>query len=808
MLISINWIKDFVELPEIQPDDLGNDITMAIAEVEDVLQSGAHLQKIQVAQIKSLRKHPEADKLNLVTFDLGNGQTSEVVCGAPNVREGLKIPYAPIGTTLPGGFTLEPKKIRGVLSNGMLCSEKELGLGEGSSGLMELPDSAVLGQSLAEYLGQEADTIIDIDNKSLTHRPDLWGHYGFSREIAALYAKKLRLPFEKKWFDSIESKFTNDKAPLSVQVDTSSAVEAFWGLSIDNILVEPSPKWMQQRLNSCGMRPINNIVDISNYVMLELGIPNHIYDRNLIEGTELKVHRLNKEDKFTTLDEVERHLISTDTVICDSQKPLIIAGIMGGANSGVNERTKNIFLECANWKATEIRQTSTRLGLRTDSSQRYEKSLDSLLCYRTLLRMAELILKLCPGAKIVGKPVYDGIDLSSIKQLTLITSALSITSVLGKELSEEKIISIFESLDFGVESSSGKLKVTIPSYRTTKDIDCEADLIEEIGRIIGYDNIEESAPKTLVLPVRLGHVKSLQRRVQDFMSLQAGSLEILTYPMIGEKLLNKAEWPVLNDELTLINALSIENDRMRPSLVPTFLEAVSLNQKNFDSFSLFEIGRSYLPDSKDFRKERNQLIFGYYSKKSNPFINAVNTTEKLLNFLSLPFDLSTDEGKHENPVLPRKWSGIHPYEFLNIKIMGRFMGAVSSVHPLMLRNFKIKGNLSLVIIDFVDVESKPLKEKTKYTPLQKFPSATFDCTVVMDKALYASVALKALSKIKIKELVSTKIVDTFELDEARKSVTLRSVFSDPNQTVPGEVLKAAENSIVQTLAAAGFPLKQ
>jgi phenylalanyl-tRNA synthetase beta chain len=751
MLISQGWIKDFVDLPEIAPDDLANDLTMATAEVEDVKTTGEYLKKVQIAQIKSFKKHPEADKLNLVTFDIGK-ETREVVCGAPNVREGLKVPYAPIGTTLPIGFTLEPKKIRGILSDGMLCSETELGLGDGSSGLMELPEDANIGQTFEDYLNKTSDTVIDIDNKSLTHRPDLWGHYGFAREFAAIYGKKLKNPYDDSWAKNIEKNFSKDKAPVNVKVEKDCAGLAYWGLTIEGVTVETSPQWMQARLEACGLRPINSIVDISNYVMLELGMPNHIFDRSLISGDTVHIKKLGKSEVFQTLDEIDRDLIDSDTVICDKDKPLVIAGIMGGANSGVNEKTNTVFLEVANWKAAQVRSTSTRLGLRTDSSQRYEKTLDSTLCYRTLLRLVDLIKEHNPEAKVMGAPVYDGDNLDNIERLTIITSAQRITKVLGKEIDEKKIIEIFESLDFKVSASSGNLKVELPTYRTTKDIDCEADLIEEIGRIIGYDNIEETAPAGIVKPVRLSLGKIFQRNIQDFCSQNLQALEVMTYPMVGEKILAKANWGQLNKELQLINALSVENDRMRPSLIPTFLEAVALNQKNFENFKLFELGRSYLPSEKDFRVERNQVIIGYYHKKENQFVSLINGVQRLLNKLNLPYDLMSESGKFKNDLIPRDWSGAHPNEYLNIRIMGKFHGALTSVHPLLLRKFKIKGNLSLAIIDFEDFINRPLKEKTKYNPLAKFPSATFDCTVVANKDVFAADTLKLLKKVKLKQL--------------------------------------------------------
>ena len=812
MLISLDWIKDFVELPQIDANDIANDFTMKTAEVEEVELSGAHFHMIRVAQIKSIRKHPEADKLNLVTIMYGDEVPKEVVCGAGNVREGLKIPYAPLGTELPGGFKLEPKKIRGILSEGMLCSEDELGLSEGADGLMELKEDAEIGMTMAQYLNVKPDVIIDVDNKSLTHRPDLWGMYGLAREFAAIYHKPLRDTFNDDWKKNIESWFTKADSPIKPKVESDSSCLAYWGLSMRGVKVGPSPKWMQERLNVMGLRPINNIVDISNYVMLELGIPLHIFDRDLIKNETIHIKRVGSESTFQTLDEIDRALIPTDTVICDSEKPLVLAGIMGGANSGVNDDTHNIFIEVANWKAEEVRRTSTRLGLRTDSSARYEKSLDSTLCYRTLLRTVELIKELCPEADIIGKPEFDGVKEDNAETLVIKTSQDRINNVLGTYKTKKEIVEIFTSLDFKVEENGGEFNVTVPSYRKTKDVECEADLVEEIGRIVGYDNIEDKSPMLAVTPVRLTPSKKLQRGIQDFMMMEGNALEIMTYPLVGKKLLEKADWHTNNDELVLVNALSKDADRMRPTMVASLLEAAARNTKHYSDFSFFEIGRSYLPDNKNFSKENLQLGIVLYSKKESRFLELVNHVEKLLNSLKVPFNFlpNTDKAaaKFNNEVIPKDWSGCHPHEYLNVRIMGKMFGALTTVHPLTLRQFKIKGNLSIAIIDFNLLENKAPKEKFNYKPINKFPVSTFDCSVVASNDTAAEDVLAALNKVKLKELTNKKIVDVFDLGDGNKSVTLRSFLEDPTQTLGHEFIKQAEEKIIGALDAAGFPLKE
>lgn len=803
MLISLNWIKDFVDIPDMSPKELGSKFTLATAEVEDVLVKGEALKPILCVEIKSFKPHPDSDKLNLVTFDYGKGQLKEVVCGAPNVRNGLKVPYAPIGTTLPNGMTLEPKKIRGILSDGMLCSETELGLGEGKSGLMELRSDVVPGTPITTYLNMETDIILDVDNKSLTHRPDLWGYLGLAREFAAAHKVPLKNRFSPDWEKKIESTFNKMATPVKVEVSQDSSCLAYYGLSLDIPKMGETPANIKNRLESAGLRSINLIVDISNYVMVELGIPNHIFDRTKIQGGKVSIRRAGNEMKFKTLDEQDRELISSDTLIFDAERPLVLAGIMGGLDSGVTPDSTKLFLEVANWEAPEVRKTSVRLGLRTDSSQRYEKTLDSNQCYRTLLRLVEMISEHCPGTAVVGMPEKFIREDKLAKPVTLSISQSQINSQMGMDISRETIRDIFERLDFKVSEANGNFEVTVPSFRTTKDISVKADLVEEIGRMIGYDNIKPVSPMLPVKPIRLSPAKQFHRKIQDFMVQQGKALQIMTYPLVGKDLLTKALWPSLSEHLVLVNALSVEQDRMRPSLFPSAIEMASQNQKHYDEFSFFEIGRSYL----DFEKERSQLLIGMYSKDKSRFVELENVVEKLLSLLNINYTFQPKNDKFPNPIAPKEWNGLHPHEFLNIQVMGKFTGVINTVHPLVLKNFKMKGFLTLAVIDITDVESKEMKDKTKYQPIPKFPSSSSDFTVVMNADLPAASVITALSALKQKEIKSKAIVDIFSMNESQKAVSIRTVFEDAEKTLAPETIKELEQKIVQTLEKAGFPLR-
>ena len=805
MLISIDWIRDFTDVPNLPAKDIYTRFTLATAEVEDVITVGEHLEKIVVAEILSFEKHPEADKLNLVTFSIGDGTTKKVVCGASNVKVGIRIPYAPLGVKLPNGLLLEAKKIRGILSEGMLCSEEELGFAEDSAGIMELGPDAPLGMNMLTFFKMKKDTILDIDNKSLTHRPDLWGHYGLSREFAAIFETSLKNPFTKEWSNGLKNHYTSEKSPISIRFDGESAGISYFGLSMNNVTIGASPEWMKARLKACGLRSINNIVDISNYVMLELGMPLHIFDRDLITGSEVVITKLTSDTTFKTLDEIDRKLVAGDTVISDNNGTLVLAGIMGGLNSGVSSTTKNIFIEVANWKAAMVRRTSTRLGLRTDSSQRFEKTLDSQLTERTLLRTLELILEFCPDAKVVGKAEYEGAKLEETKKLKIETSLKKIKTVLGYDLSEVRLLSIFHALDFHTEQKGESITVTVPSYRSTKDIEQEADLIEEIGRIIGYDNIIPKSPLDGIMPVKLTELQKVQRRVRDFMTLQGKAFEVMSYPLIGESLLKRVSWPT-KTSLKLINSLSQDHDLMRPSLIPSLLEVCEVNTKNFERFRFFELGRAYTADEKTFSKEALHLGAVFVDKDKNPYVDMINVITNLLSGLNITPEFVERNVKFDNPLLPKEWIGNHPFEYQNIRVMGKFLGVVLSVHPLVLRNLKIKGNVTIAIFDLSMFENFTAKDKTKYKPLNKFPNSTFDWTVVTEMDTLASEVLLSCKKVKLKELKNVEILDVFT-NENKKFITIRATLADEAQTLTSEFLKQAENALIDATSEAGFNLK-
>jgi phenylalanyl-tRNA synthetase beta chain len=817
MLISMNWIKDFVTLPEnLDIYDAANDFTLRTAEVEEIKVLNQHLAQTTIVEVISTKPHPQADKLKLVTFQTGN-ETKEVVCGAPNVRVGMKVPYAPIGTELPNGLILTPKEIRGVISHGMLCSADELEIAatQKESGLLELPADAKVGESMATYLKKTNDYLIEVDNKSLTHRPDLWGHFGLAREFATIYGLPLKNPFSKEWAIKIESAINKlPESKVKLNVDPNSSCKVFWGISISNLKVKKSPDWIVNRLQAMGSKPINSLVDISNYVLFEMGKPNHIYDQSKIIGNELTIENLKSAATFQALGDITCELLAGDTIIRDQQNPLILAGIIGGTSAAVSDATTDILVEVANWDAAHIRRTSTRLGVRTDASARFEKTLDSYTTYDALLRLIELILLVHPEAKVTSRPMHYGLSPADYKAPTIETSVARINQRLGANIPAEKIHFIFESLGFGLAKKSDQLNLTVPSFRASKDIGIEEDLFEEVGRLIGYDNIVPQAPSEIIRPVELSSSKQLHRALQDSLVLQSSASEVMTYPLVGKALLKQAAWPNFNEELTLINALSEDADRMRPSLIPAHLLAASENSKHFQQFRLFEWGRAYMyaPNSSNkFSLESEHLIINFFHKNNSVFQELLTAIDTLFQALGLTFQLKPwgKDAHAKTSLLPDSWIGIHPHECLAISVRGKTIGAINTIHPLLHKNFKLRGHQTIAIFDFSELATTFLPKNIKMSPISKTDPVTFDCCVVMPRSSSVQLGLDILAKIKNKSLLTSKVHDIFPAPNAAEQfVTFRSYFLSNEGTLTPEMITELEREIVQNLEKSGYSLRR
>ncbi len=452
---------------------------------------------------------------------------------------------------------------------------------------------------------------------------------------------------------------------------------------------------------------------------------------------------------------------------------------------------------------------STRLGLRTDSSQRYEKSLDSQSLKRTLFRTLELVLEFCPSAEIQGEVVYDGPNLEEFSPLMIVTKSSRITKILGHPVSDEQIDSILESLEFKVERKGDEMKVFVPSFRSTKDIEYEADIIEEIGRMIGYDNIDPLGPLLPVSPVSLDYSKSLMRKITDFLVFHGNAYELMTYPLEGDVFRKKINYPqVLGEQIEIINALSQESRFLRTSLISSHLKVACENAKNFSEFRFFEYGRVYLQREKSFSDERTHLGIVFYNENNSEFLNLANIVQRLMMANNIPGELVESHPKFKNEILNEGWEGVHPFEFLNIKIMGKMKGAISSLHPLLMKKLKLKGQLCFALIDLTDLQKNAPKEKLSYRPISKFPTSSFDWTIVAKRSDSVSKIISVAKKVKNKFLEEVKVSDIYKLSEEENAITLRATFVSAEGTFSGDQLAIWRDELVGVFEKENFLLKR
>ena len=712
MFVSLNWIKDFVPLKDkIDPQKLTELITTRTAEVEGFNDLAESFNNIVVGKIKSIKSHPNADKLTVTETDIG-GKTHQIVCGADNIYEGMYAPVALSGAKVKWHgegdlIELKPTKLRGVMSDGMLCAGEEIGLENKDDGIYDLKGLPVKeGMPLAKVFKKD-DVVFEIDNKSLTHRPDLWGHYGMAREIAAITGNKLK---------KLEPKVTiptKGESP-DIQVKDYDLCPRYCGLIIKNIKVESSPKWMQDRLLAVGYRPISNIVDVTNYVMAELGQPLHAFDKDFIKGGII-VRRAKKNEKITTLDGQERELDENVLVITDHDKPVAIAGIMGGENSEINDETKEIIIESANFNPESIRKSSVRLGLRTEAVQRFEKSLDPNLAELAIKRTAELILQLCPTAKIAG-PITDKKRVT-LKEPVITLDVKKVSSKIGVHLTAEQCTKILEPLEFKVtKKSDTKLEVIVPSFRATKDIDIEDDLVEEIVRLYGYDNVEPTLPNLPIKSPMENVERTRKHHARNLLSYGFGLSEIYNYSFYGQDELSKC---LMTDEhhVQLQNHLSQDQTHLRTTLVPNLLKNIVDNLRYYPSLKFYEIGRTYKEIGEFFPLEEKWIAGAVVfpkKAKENPFYDVKSI---VLDFLEQFSKYKVEIGLAKNcPVYA------HPSRCAQIKVRGQEVGRIFETHPQVLKNFDIEAKVAMFEINFTKlagideplVKYKKLPIATKY----------------------------------------------------------------------------------------------
>lgn len=598
MLVSWKWLSRFVDTSGVDPLKFAEQFTTTVAEIDDVVQWGFGLQEVLVADVVGVSPHPNADKLRLATVDLG-GRTVQVVCGAPDLRLGMRVPFVPPGVTLPSGIVVRDGEVRGVPSPGMLASEADLGLSDNHDGLLSLDGChAEPGTPLPQAIELE-DVLYDVDNKAITHRPDLWGQYGVAREVAAMLKKPL-MPLD------VEVTLGKQK-PLEIRVD-ADACARYVCARMQGIHVAPAPVDARLLLRRLGTRPISNVVDATNLVMLETGNPLHAFDARFLRGNQIVVRLAQVGEKLETLDGQTRDLLPNDCVICDAQGPVALAGIMGGANSEIRPDTVEIVLESANFDAPTVRRTAMRLGLRTESSARFEKALDPVLARDAALRFLKLCQAWSPGAMIVS----DLADLGQFttqprKQPVIRTTTTYLRERLGvtaQEVSDGWLEECLLRLDFGVKRTGDALEVAVPSFRATKDVKIPEDLVEELGRHYGYANVKSVAPQVAARPPYTPPLTLLARKIRTFL-VHSGLTEQVLYGFDDEQTRKRLKLEDTGSRLEVKNAISTQHTHMRRNLLPNLLGAAEQGLVQGDdgqpakkgmTVRMFELGRVFNPD--------------------------------------------------------------------------------------------------------------------------------------------------------------------------------------------------------------------
>ncbi len=639
MKFSYNWIRELVPGLDADPQELMRLITMKTAECEGLELVGAALADAVVARVTDVQQIAGSHN-QIVVVETARFGTRRVVCGAPNCRPGMLTAYLP----------LAPMVIEGVESEGMLASALELGVTGDHTGIVELDSEELLAP----------DTVIEVDNKSLTHRPDLWGHHGMAREVAAITHSKLRDPVK---LDLLPK----GQAAVEIAIEDFALCPRYSALVFENVTVKPSPLWLQYRLEAIGLNAINNIVDVTNYVMAELAQPMHAFDADKLHGKTIFVRTAQSGEQIVALNDESYRLSSSNLVIADAGGPIALAGVIGGLHSAIGPETKRIVLESANFQAASVRKTSVALKLRTDASMRFEKSQDPLNTVRGLARALELLQEVSPGIRLVGGTADLHGDLKTPAPIELTVDWLK--AKLGRDLDEGEVRSILESLEFGVrESAPGHFRVTVPSWRATKDVSIKDDLLEEVGRMVGYESITPQAP-LIAAVVPPESASRLYRRGVRNMAAAQGFTEVYNYSFVTEEMAGAFDIDVA-EHVRVTNPIASDQTLLRASLLPAIRKNILDNSRHFQSFRLFEIGREIHARNRELPEEVSHFAAAMYAREGDGSASLFEL-KRLAECLM--------DGCVARQATPRPFE--HPERAATIAWRGEDVGRLFELHP-------------------------------------------------------------------------------------------------------------------------------
>ena len=787
MKLSINFVKEYVDI-DVDTKTLAEDMTKAGNEY-DSAENLINATNLVVGEILECEMHPDSDHLHVCKVNVGN-EVLQIVCGAPNVRKGLKVIVALVGAELPGDFKIKAGKIRGVESNGMLCSIAELGLDtkflkpEDKEGIHELPEEAKVGEDPIKLM-QMDDSVIDFELTA--NRGDLLSVLGMAYEIGAIYDKKV------KDIDLTHSENNDDiNNNFKVEVNTENC-SIFLAKKVENVVIKESPTFIKNRLMASGIRPINNVVDISNYVMLETGQPLHYYDADTLKGM-LEVRMAKDNERLTTLDDIERTLSEEDIVISDGEKAIGLAGVMGGLDTEITENTKNIIIESAIFNPVKIRRTSKDI-LRSEASTRFEKGLDPNRTYMAIERSCNLLEKYADATIVGGLVKYDKANLEDTK---INIAYEKINKVLGLKVPKESVLDVFRRLGFTYEAEENIVHVSVPKRRI--DISIPEDLIEEVGRIYGVDNIEGKLPE---LPLKKGSYNKDLREIRNKM-IDLGLNETLSYILVNDKEAVK----YTTDEyeaIRLLDPMTEERNTLRYSMIPSLVKIYEYNKsRNQKDVSIFEIGKGFYKKNEEYGENTKlcALMTGErylgLNNKQLDFYDIKGVTEEILDYLGYNGRYSFMQKDN----MPKEF---HPYQTALINVNNDIVGIVGKLHPEVSKDdvYVLEINLD-----------KLLDKKTgkmKYKEISKFPVVKKDLAVIVEKEVTAEEIAKQIKKAAGSLLLGTKVFDVYTgtgIEESKKSIAYSLEFGAQDRTLTDEEINAILEKIIVSLGKQGAELRK
>lgn len=778
MKLPLSWLKDYMNTDGIDNATYTHMLTMSGSMVEGIENPAEEIKNVVVGKILKIEKHPDADKLVVCQVDIGEGESVQIVTGAKNVFEGAFVPVAKHKSSLPGGVKITKGKLRGVLSCGMMCSVNELGMSdEPADGILILSDDVTPGADITEVLGLD-ESVAEFEITS--NRPDCMSIIGLARESAATFNRGFKIPEVKATGNNED---VNDYA--SAEIAAPELCSRFIGRVIKNVKIAPSPEWMQKRLKACGIRAINNVVDITNYIMLEYGQPMHAYDLDHVEGHKIIVRRAEEGELLETLDDQPRMLQNSMIAIGDEKRAIGVAGVMGGANSEVCDTTVTVMFESACFNAVAVRRGAKALGMRTDASALFEKGLDPENCLPAIQRACELMEQLGAGEVVGGM-----IDIYPVKkeQTVLPFEPDKMNRFLGLEVSAAEMKEILARLEFEVKDD----KVYVPTFRG--DIESMADIAEEVARIYGYDKIPTTMMKGCVTVGGKSKKQHLEDVIRDSLTA-VGLYEVTTYSFIDPKENDMILMPQEDDRRNMVrisNPLGEENSVMRTDMLSSVLKVLRTNfsRRNAEA-GIFEIGSVYIPKEEQVLPDENQIVaVGMYG--GCDFYDIKGKVENMLADLNInDYEFITCK---DNP-------SFHPGRCAHIYACGKFLGIIGQIHPKVAANFKIGVETYCALLDFNVLLSGYTTDR-QYKALPKFPATSRDIAVILDKNINVGEVIKIIESNRNGILESYSLFDVYEgeqVGDGKKSVAYSLLFRAEDRTLTDKEVNEVMDKILSGL---------